>query len=174
MAVKGMVRRPHYDPDKGLAAGILLEMDAPDELAISFQYDLWANLQWLACLQSKAENAVDLAVLGHSLSAQKVWVLRCNGHSLDHMPQVEVSESAMRALNAEWMEVIERIQDNPTIHYRRSTGEALSSTFRDIALHVINHSTYHRGELRGLRRSKQDSDFPETDRIGYTLHVAPK
>ncbi|MFX6823282.1 DinB family protein [Acinetobacter baumannii] len=47
--------------------------------------------------------------------------------------------------------------------FKRFNGEEVTSTVESIVLHVANHGTYHRGELRGLCRAAGWEDFPETD-----------
>jgi len=140
-----------------------------EELATGFRYDLWANRMWLECLNRKAAGTPDRDIFGHVLSASTIWVTRCEGTSLDHFPIVEQTEEALEALITRWLAVVDKLSANPTIDYKRTSGEAHSSRFSDIVAHVVNHGTYHRGELRGLCLSRGDVDFPETDRIGFTL-----
>jgi len=150
-----------------LLVGILPKMADWDALVDGFRFDFWANRLWLESLSKKAFPEPDAAVMAHLLSAQKIWVTRVNGESLDYFPKVELKDEAMAALNSEWLEALANRKDDPIIHYRRTTGEALTSPLSQIALHVINHGTYHRGELRGLLRAREDVDFPETDRLRY-------
>lgn len=132
-----------------------------------FHYDLWANRLWLECLTRKGFPEPDRSIFAHMLSASRIWVLRVNGESPNAMPSVELSSEALDSLHNQWIEVISRIQDDFIVSYRRTTGQDLSSPFSQIVLHVVNHGTYHRGELRGLCRAREDSDFPDTDRVLY-------
>lgn len=44
-----------------------------------------------------------------------------------------------------------------SIHYANSTGRQFTNTVGDILFHIINHSTYHRGQLATeFRRSRLD------------------
>lgn len=36
---------------------------------------------------------------------------------------------------------------NATINYKNTKGQTFSNSIRDIFFHVINHSTYHRGQI---------------------------
>jgi uncharacterized damage-inducible protein DinB len=155
-----------------MAPGILLDMSHIDDLANGINYDCWANLLWVKCLRAKTDNALDMSILGHILSAQSIWLSRCRGASPTKMPEVEPTEETIQALNAGWLEVIEQLKDDHLICYHRTTGEAMSSLFHEIVLHVINHGTYHRGELRGLCLARGDKDFPETDRILFTMLIS--
>jgi uncharacterized damage-inducible protein DinB len=40
-------------------------------------------------------------------------------------------------------------------------------TIGEIAHHVINHGTYHRGHLRGLCDAAEFTEFPDTDLIKF-------
>ena len=144
-------------------------MSTKEDLISGFGYDFWANSRWLDCLSAKSNAEQDLAILGHVLSAQTVWLKRCQGFSLDKLPEVVPTEEILHSLYQGWLEQIELLQGNPIIDYRNTKGEPHSSPAHDIMRHVINHGTYHRGELRGLCLARNDQDFPETDLILYTL-----
>jgi len=140
-----------------------------EAFAEGFRFDIWANRLWLECIERKGLGEPDRALLGHILSAQKVWVKRVQGESMGQMPVVDLTEEAMADIHRQWIEVLQTAGDDRVIDYHRTTGEALSSKLSDIAAHVINHGTYHRGELRGLCRVRSDEDFPETDRLRYVF-----
>jgi uncharacterized damage-inducible protein DinB len=76
-------------------------------------------------------------------------------------------------LNQVWMDLVARVPAAQIVSYRRTNGEPLQTPFGTIARHVINHGTYHRGELRGLLRAAGDTEFPETDLVAYALAVRP-
>ncbi len=141
------------------------------ELAAGFEYDLWANQLWLKFLNRKGTGDPDRAILAHVLSAQKIWLMRCHGTSLNQMPDVPLSESMLAEVSSGWTTLLKAMAHNPVISYQRTTGQALNSPLSEIAIHVVNHGTYHRGELRGLCRLRNDEDFPETDRMRYFLTV---
>jgi uncharacterized damage-inducible protein DinB len=142
-------------------------------LARDFDYDLWANRRWLACLVSKQLPEPDTEVFAHILSAQQIWLTRVQGESPSKMPKVEPTESESARLHSGWKDVILNTTGDREISYRRTTGEELTTWLSDIAHHVVNHGTYHRGELRGLCRSRSDDDFPESDFGGF-LFMKPR
>jgi uncharacterized damage-inducible protein DinB len=138
-----------------------------------FQYDLWANSLWLETLNQKGDPEPDRGILAHILSAQRVWVERCRGTSLTSMPRVELTEEALSQLSQSWQNVLDGGEDRTT-NYRRTTGEPGSLSISHIAMQVINHGTYHRGELRGLYKSRNDDDFPETDFARFVFSLQAK
>ncbi len=152
------------------SAGNLPSMAHLEDLENGLNYDLWANKAWLECLQSKGAPPEDLAILGHILSAQTIWLLRCQGESLDRLPVVEPTVETMTEISERWLKHIKNHPDD-IIHFHRTTGEAHSASMHEILLHVINHGTYHRGELRGLCLARGDENFPETDRMKFMLGI---
>lgn len=103
----------------------------------------------------------------HVLGAQKIWLLRVNGESPTTLDLPTLAE--IEDWNDRWVAALANADLTRRIDYRRTTGEALSSTVGEIALHVINHGTYHRGEIRGRMGARGFQGFPETDRIRFTL-----
>ncbi len=128
-----------------------------------FDYDLWANSQWWNCLVGKGFTGPDAQIFAHVFAAQEVWLRRIHGESLSAMPEVEPSAGEMERLHSGWIGILDSTTENRIIDYRRTTGEEQSLQLGDILRHVLNHGTYHRGELRGLCRARGDDDFPETD-----------
>ncbi|MGN6802128.1 MAG: DinB family protein [Ginsengibacter sp.] len=43
--------------------------------------------------------------------------------------------------------ILENFDFDNTIHYANTKGEAFNNSVRDILFHIINHSTYHRGQI---------------------------
>jgi uncharacterized damage-inducible protein DinB len=128
-----------------------------------FDYDVWANMRWHNCLLGKQFPSPDTEIFAHIFSATEIWVRRLNGESLTALPKVEPTEAEITRLHREWVEVLQEATDDRIVDFRRTNGESLSLRLSEIARHVINHATYHRGELRGLCKARNDDDFPETD-----------
>jgi uncharacterized damage-inducible protein DinB len=134
-------------------------------LADDFRYDLWANLRWLRYVRDEALGDAAEEILRHILAAQTVWLERCKGGSPTAMPRPPLTEHELERLNAEWIHMIRETPDDRAVRYARLNGERLQTPFTTIARHVVNHGTYHRGELRGVCRSFGREDFPETDMV---------
>ena len=142
-------------------------------LARDFDYDLWANQRWLACLLGKGLPQPDMDIFAHMLSASQIWLSRVQGESPTTLPRVEPTEAELLRLNAGWNDVLLGAKEDRQITYRRTTGEEFTVWLSDIAHHAANHGTYHRGELRGLCRARNDEDFPETDYAGFMFMKPP-
>jgi uncharacterized damage-inducible protein DinB len=136
-----------------------------------FEYDLWANLQWLECLTRTNSEESDLKIFQHLLASQKAWALRCHGINPSEPPLPELNTETLIEINKMWLDLLDGREIEEFIPYKRYNGDPNSMTISWMAQHVINHGTYHRGELRGLRRMRGDDDFPDTDMAGYAFEA---
>ena len=135
------------------------------------EYDLWANQQWLDCLTRTNAEEGDLKILQHILGSQKSWALRCHGINPTAPPRPELTHETLIEINKMWLDIIDGRDIEDIILYHRYNGDANEMTITWMIQHVINHGTYHRGELRGLRRMRVDDDFPDTDMAVYAFEV---
>lgn len=139
-------------------------------LKTQFDYDLWANRLWLEFLLKTETGGAYRKIMEHILGAQLAWVSRIEGESPAAIPAPSLEPSTLAAIHERWKAVLAARQADEVIEYKRLSGEEVRSTIEEISLHVVNHGTYHRGELRGLCRADGHEEFPETDRIRFTRH----
>jgi uncharacterized damage-inducible protein DinB len=129
-----------------------------------FDYDRWANRQWIAALGSFKDLARAHAVLEHILASQNRWLTRIG---VDIPPQQ--GDMSLQELfdvgNRTWIMVMETADPDELVTYSTSEGKQYTQSIGQIAMHVINHGTYHRGQLRGLAEAEGLTSFPETDLI---------
>jgi len=113
--------------------------------------------------------------LVHMLSAEWMWLLRCKGES-PMQPLDPTAFADLAALRARWTahddeidgflggqsdESVERV-----IRYRNRLGETREYVLWKIWLHVVNHSTHHRGQVVTMLRQLGASAAP-TDYLDY-------
>ncbi|MEI7578124.1 MAG: DinB family protein [Armatimonadota bacterium] len=132
-----------------------------------FGYDFWANSRWIEYLASRDSSAEELEQMAHLLGSQRMWITRVCGVSPTEFVLPEPTLETLQDLNQRWKQALESRELNEVIDYQRTTGEALSLTVKQIASHVINHGTYHRGVLRGIALNQDRWDFPDTDLAGF-------
>jgi hypothetical protein len=153
-------------------------------LTDGFRFDLWANRLWLAALgltprpsdlislngpgpwpDFPTENPADRArdVFVHMLFVQRIWLERCG---LPTKLSGDI-EQWMESLNDGWLAEIEARSPEDRIAFRTFSGTPFERSFGEIARHVIDHGTYHRGQLREIRG---DATFPETGLIAYFMN----
>jgi uncharacterized damage-inducible protein DinB len=130
-------------------------------------YDHWANGLWLSPVIQFGEDS-DRKVFGHILAASEVWVQRTQGVSLPAMPEVPLTKEALDSLLERWTAVVVGQDIEAEIAYRSTKGQPFSNALGDVLRHVLNHGTYHRGQLRESF-GRRNLEFPETDFILYAF-----
>ena len=162
-----------------------------NDLLELFAYQRWANHRTLAAAASLPSERFtrDLgssfpsvqATLAHMLSAQWIWLERWNGRNPTRAPE-EWDLGTPAALVATWAEV-ERNEGEflrglgeedlrRVVHYRTLKGDPYSGPLHQLMRHVINHSTYHRGQVATMLR-QLGSSAPSTDLVLYYRELAP-
>lgn len=137
-----------------------------EELMRGFDYDLWANTEWLPAIPRFKDPDKALEVLRHTLVAQHAWFDRIRGQSsvnVNNYEAVVADASSFARSASHWSALLAEADLDLKVEAKRPDGTTHWFSIGDIALHVINHGTYHRGHLRGLADAEDLTDFPETD-----------
>ena len=161
-----------------------------DEAHDLLGYCEWANARVFAAAEAAAPEHLETpvassfpsirATLGHIVVAEWVWLRRWLGESPTALP-FWVTESSLSelkahldAVEAERAAYVEGLSDadlDRIVTYRLLSGESHADPLSGLIRHVVNHSTYHRGQvatqLRQLGRTP-----PNTDLVAY-LHQRP-
>jgi uncharacterized damage-inducible protein DinB len=139
------------------------------------KYNEWANYRILVALE-ELESPGDelLSLFSHVLTAQIVWLNRIKGIPTSPFPiweQYKLTE--LRSMTEETSDNWNRYLDDHAfdtfeemIFYTNSEGNKYESTIREIMVHVLSHSSYHRGQIAKAIRSKGVQP-PDTDYIIY-------
>ncbi len=143
-----------------------------DHLLELFAYDRWANALWIDYLSGRESTAEEMEQMAHLLGSQRMWITRVGGVSPTEFVLPEPTLATLDELNQRWRSALTERELGEVINYKRTTGEALSLTLKQIASHVINHGTYHRGVLRGIALLEDRWDFPDTDLANFYTGVA--
>lgn len=136
-----------------------------------FSFNAWANKAVADFIL--AEGMRDEAVLllaSHIAHAQRNWYLRVTGQQNDvpvWTPLEPASVLLQLAQNDElWLEYLNGLQDHDLyakLAYKNMAGEPYLDNLADILTHLVNHSTYHRGQIvylsRGLGFTPPGTDF---------------
>ncbi|HKC68321.1 MAG TPA: DinB family protein [Bacteroidia bacterium] len=92
-----------------------------------------------------------LKLLNHTISAHHIW-----NHRILGKPQLfgvwDMHEtSTLKKLDKQnyvnTLQILNSVDLTDVINYTNSQGQAFSNTVKDILFHVINHGTYHRGQI---------------------------
>ena len=138
-------------------------MNELDAILESFDYDLWANKRWL----EPAEYAGLILILGHIVWAQETWLSRCQGSPARVIEDVHPDLDHLTRSVTAWKDFLQSTPLDTRIDYKSLNGQPFSDDLHTIVKHVLNHGTYHRGDMRG-RCEMLGKPFPETDFIAFT------
>ncbi len=142
-----------------------------------FAYESWANERILDALeQPRYADARCLDLFSHILAAQQTWLsrVRLENKYIPLWERHDLMECAQmhRQLVRGWTSVLTGLTDddfNQPVTYRNTKGEEYTTPVRDILAHLVNHDTYHRGQIVEELRSRQLVPvMPVTDYIVFT------
>lgn len=137
-----------------------------------FRYNQHCNRQLTAIFERESTkmDTGSIALFSHILNAHHIW----NNRILGRKPDYGVWDN--HAINA--FASIDQLNHEDTwsifatcaltddIAYQTTAGKPFMNTIQDTLFHVINHSTYHRGQLARSFRQIDIEPLP-TDYIRY-------
>ncbi|HET9440126.1 MAG TPA: DinB family protein [Longimicrobiales bacterium] len=148
-------------------------------------YHHWATSRLLGALSALPADALDRPVGGsfgtlrgllqHILGTEEVWLERLRGHSPSALPDL-TSFNAVSDFQAAWGAVqteqhifisgLGSEQFEAPISYINFRGEAWAYPLDAVLLHLVNHGTYHRGQLAHVLRQLGQT-APATDYLVF-------
>ena len=149
-------------------------------------YNHWANARLIDWLRSKPLELLDRETptsfptlrltLLHIWDAQYIWYERLQGVSPAQFPSKQydgLAEDACEGLLrsseklAQWLLELPADFFENTVVYKTMNGKEHTNPASEILLHMIQHSTYHRGQIVTMARALGLTDPPSTDFIAY-------
>ncbi len=136
-------------------------MDLPDYFQGLFEYDYWGNREALASLTTlPGAKEGGLNILGHIIGAERVWIARFetpDQPNTQPWPSVSFDEAraAIEELHSEWKGILAELTPEKLagdLAYRNTKGVEFRTPIRDVLLHLVMHSAYHRGQLAAAVR----------------------
>ncbi len=157
----------------------------PQDIAKLFAYTRWASEKALDSVEPLTEEEFRKPVggsfgsvhgtLAHLYGADSVWFERWNGRSPRAMPDPE-SVPTVAALRREWSRIQEQQRKfvekltperiGGELRYEGFDGKPFRRVFGDALVHLVNHGTYHRGQVATLLRQLGKKAIP-TDYLRY-------
>lgn len=158
-----------------------------DDLRRLFDYTVWANRRVVRAAATLPADAFkrDLGsshggvrgTLCHILGAEWIWLERWKGVSPPRLPD-EAEFSDIAALRERWKAVerhreawfanLQPAEIPEAVRYRTTEGKPYEAPLWQLVQHVVNHSSYHRGQvvtlLRILGASPVSTDMVAWDR----------
>jgi uncharacterized damage-inducible protein DinB len=110
--------------------------------------------------------------LAHLHGAEWVWLLRCEGVSptehlpLDRFADVDAVRAGWSDTEARLRALVKDLDDSATrtiVEYRLFNGQTGRIALEDLVQHLVNHGSYHRGQLATMLRQLGAAPAPSTD-----------
>jgi len=152
---------------------------SPEEMRVLFEYNAWANHRSLDAASALSAEQFTQALgssfssvrdtLGHICGAEWIWFERFNGRSPSALPNVKTFVT-VEALRKHWLlqegdllafvkaltqQDLDRAMEYQTLKfgvYRNPLWQSMQ--------HLVNHGTYHRGQITTLLRQLGAQPLP--------------
>lgn len=151
------------------------------DIQVLYEYNRWANARILAAVSALDAEQFnrDLAgshrsvreTLVHILSGEWIWLMRWQRKS----PQAMLAPAdfpTLACLRAKWVEVeneqmkfvrgVTEVSLKKMSAYENTLGETWRYPLQHMMQHLVNHSTYHRGQVVAMLR-QLGAEAPATD-----------
>lgn len=96
-------------------------------------------------------NPQSIKLFSHVLNAHHIWNSRIMGKQSKYGVWDVHSHQLLQEINNDNFNnsifILDNINLDKPITYTNSRGDRFENTVRDMLFHVINHSTYHRGQI---------------------------
>lgn len=148
-----------------------------------FDYTEWATERFLEAARGLSEEQFTRELtssfptirdtLAHMAFAEWLWLRRWKGESPSARPEwtkepsIDVIAMHFRAVAEDRANFLARLTDADLaqdLSYRNLAGTPMTSRFSDLLAHVVNHATYHRGQLTTMLRQVGAAP-PSTDLV---------
>lgn len=157
-----------------------------DDLRTLLDYHYWARDRVLAAAGrlTPEQFTRDLGnsfpsvrdTLVHMYGAEWVWLSRWEGQSPTALPEsspygdVAGIQRAWIGIEAKIRAFVERLGEHgmsQPMHYRGFNGQEQAQLFFQMLQHLVNHGSYHRGQLTTMMRQMKVAPPPSTDLITF-------
>lgn len=151
-----------------------------------FQYNAWANTKIAEILTKLSEEELDKEIVSsfpslkktvlHIWDAETIWLTRLEGGTLAGWPSASFKGGKDELLKG-FLATSERFADlvsskdsgffQTSIAYKNMKGIEFTNAIDDVLHHVVNHGSFHRGQIITMLRQLGHTDFPAQDLIAF-------
>lgn len=146
-----------------------------------FEFEFWSNTQILNALKSlKEKDERAMTLFSHLLSSPSMWLCRLEKRDFTCSLFQERTLAECEVLMTENLEGWKQFLLNKSIEDLEETIEFMSAwevnpskrkmTIEDAIIHIINHSSYHRGQIVASIKGKVD-ELPLSTYIMYASEI---
>lgn len=149
-------------------------------------YEAWANEQLLNLAVQLSPEDQNREIVSsfpslhktflHMWDASSGWWQRVQMHEnivmpgLSFNPSMKDINNGLLYQNKQWVSFVENATEEilgASLPYKNKKGEDFLQPLSDIIMHVINHGTYHRGQVTTILRQLGVDKIPQTDYIVF-------
>ena len=146
-----------------------------EHFARLLDYDRHVNLQLTDAIIAAGSPEKAVALMGHLLAAQQVWLNRClkqpaSGGSVWPDWKADTFKTYIEENHRAWktfLATLEPADFSKRMHYTNLKGEACNDQLSDVLTHLINHGTHHRAQIGQQLKLAGPEKLPVTDYIFY-------
>jgi len=121
-----------------------------DMLAYTFHFNE-SVLKQLNTFQDGEGPQKSMLLINHTINAQQIWNARVAGTTcVTGVWQVRPIEDLLPLNHQNYLDSVTLLEEHSfdeRIVYKNSKGMVFENTVKDILFHMVNHSTYHRGQI---------------------------
>ena len=149
-----------------------------------FKYNKWANSRYRTVLRSismadlriETEYGLLLERIIHIFASYEMWHKRLHNQSpaevikstdFSNWTELENKWIEMDDLLIEYLSVVSQDLLGETVSYTSLDGREFTRKREDILFHLIQHPTYHRGQLSSYFKHSELPNFPATDVVVF-------
>jgi uncharacterized damage-inducible protein DinB len=149
-------------------------------------FNLWANERIGHLVMAQSDTQLDLEqknsftsinkTLLHIWDAEVIWLTRLKGGTVSDWPSKNFKGSKTEMLHGfikNSTDLLTFVREKgeafqpQTIVYKNMKGEAYKNTVEEILFHLVNHGTYHRGQIITLLHGAGVTQMVSTDLITW-------
>ena len=158
----------------------------PDYARTLISYNYWARDRVMASVETLSPEQLRrpavssfgsiLDTLTHLYSGESLWYQRCSGHPSPARPDLS-GLTDVSAVRAAWAPLERQIRDlvdglgaeglMRTVEYKALTGQVVASPYWQILAHMVNHGSYHRGQIATLCRQVGGTPVKSMDMVVF-------
>ncbi|MCC6383682.1 MAG: DinB family protein [Bacteroidia bacterium] len=147
------------------------------------KYNLWANQIIAGCMEKAGDEKLDIYIESsfpsirktwyHIWDAQSIWVARLEARQQIVAASFEFKGKTSEAINLflksseDLIKLGNQLETDRSLTYKNTAGKEYTNQVWQILMHVVNHGTYHRGQLITLLRQVGMTGFQPLDFIAY-------
>ncbi|MFK7971740.1 MAG: DinB family protein [Bacteroidia bacterium] len=133
-------------------------------------YNKWANSLIISYLNEMERNEKMEYLFSHILNTHRIWNARLKGEQFGGLPFDTIGRSMWENIDIQNHEnslyILNNMDPDSIITYEDTKENEYKTSIKDTILHVINHSTHHRGQIVSMIR-QLDMAPPITDYVAW-------